>query len=169
LQALAEPDRCLVSGRARSIHLGDDRRAIGVVGELAPDIRTKAECPERVGWFEIDLDQLIARIFPQRPIPFKAPSRFQRVEREFTWICIDDLPYEDLANATASAAGDLCAGVSLITIYRGAPYPLGKKAVSLRVALQSDERTLEDRDLNQASERIVARVQADTGASLRTG
>ncbi|MBA2480563.1 MAG: hypothetical protein H0V44_07865, partial [Planctomycetes bacterium] len=142
---------------------------VGLCAELSPAVRAQADCPERVGYFEIQLEDLLACLGTPRPIAYRQPSRFQRVEREFTWVCPEELAFGELSAASRAAAGDLCAGVSLITIYRGQPYPVGQKAVSLMVSLQSDERTLEDKDINQAAERIVARVQADTGASLRRG
>ncbi len=168
--ALAEFDSLdpyLTPGRVLGLQVGPDRRLIGFCGELDAGTRTLADCPERVGYFEIFLEDLILAYGAPKPIPYKAPSRFQRVEREFTWVCNEEIAYGELESATRLGAGALCAGISLITIYRGDPIAPGQKAVSLRVLLQAEERTLEEKDLLQASERIVASVGEKTGAALR--
>ncbi len=140
---------------------------VGVAGELPRPLRARADCPERVGYFGLELERLVAAQGAPKPVAHHAPSRFPLVEREYTWVCPEALPYGDLATATRQAAGALCAGIELITIYRGEQIGAAHKAVSLRVRLQAAERTLEEKDLQQLHGRIVKSVEARTAAKLR--
>ena len=142
-------------------------KAVGVVGELSAPARSRGDCPERVGYFALEIEALLKIAGSPPPLAFIPPSRFQRVEREFTWVCAEALDYGALAEATRAAAGNLSAGIELITVYRGEPIPAGQKAVSLRVGLQSMDKTLEERDLTAVSERVIKAVTARTGATLR--
>jgi phenylalanyl-tRNA synthetase beta chain len=142
-------------------------KPVGVVGELAPAVRLRADCPERVGYFAIELEALLKSAGLPPPVAFVPPSRFPRVEREFTWVCPETLDYGPIAEATRAAAGALAAGVELITIYRGDPIPAGHKAVSLRLGLQSPDKTLDERDVTAASDRVIKAVTHRTGAVLR--
>ena len=54
-----------------------------------------------------------------------------------------------------------------MTIYRGDPIPAGHKALSLRLALQSATRTLEEKELAKLTERVISQVSRETGAQLR--
>ena len=162
----SEPHPELQTGRAVDLLVG--RKRIGVAGELPKTLRTLANAPERVGFFAVELEQLVAAQGAPRPVPHVTPSRFQQVDREFTWICPEALPFGELVTATRQAAGELCQGVELITIYRGKPYAAGEKAVSLRVLLQSNERTLEERDLVNTQGRIQTAVEKRTPARLRS-
>lgn len=155
----------LLSSRALDLYVG--KQHVGVAGELPPALRTLAGASDRVGWFSIALEPLIAAHGALKPVAHVPPSRFQLVEREFTWICPEHLPYGDLVTASRQAAGDLCQGVELITIYRGKPYADGEKAVSLRIALQAGDRTLEEKDLVHVTSRIVTAVEKRTGAKQR--
>ena len=161
----ATPHGELQAGRALDLYVG--KQQVGVAGELPTALRLLAGSTERIGWFSIALEPLIAAHGVLKPIAHVTPSRFQMVEREFTWICPDPLPYGDLVAATRQAAGDLCQGVELITIYRGKPYAVGEKAISLRVALQAADRTLEEKDLLQVTNRIITAVDKRTGAKQR--
>jgi phenylalanyl-tRNA synthetase beta chain len=153
----------LVAGRSAQLVLG--KQPVGVVGELPGALRRLADLPERAAWFELDLETLAAKAV--KPVQHRPPSRFQRVEREFTFVAPEALPFAELAAGCRQGAGDLAAGVELVTIYRGDPIPAGSKAVSLRVGLQAADRTLDEKALNGASERIVTTVGKRTGAVLR--
>ena len=94
------------------------------------------------------------------------PSRFQATVREFTFDAPEDLAFADISGAASHAAGELGRTVVLKDVYRGAPYTTGRKAVSIAVTLQSDERTLADADLAKTSARIAEAVVRRTGATL---
>lgn len=151
----------------RAVDLFIDKLAVGVAGEAPKALRHQADCPERVGWFCLRLEHLVRVLGAVKPVAHQAPSRFPAVDREFTWVCADDKTYGELAEVTRQSAGALCTGVDLITVYKGDPIPAGQKAVSLRVTLQSGERTLEEKDLQQVCGRVVQLVEKRTGAKLR--
>lgn len=156
-----------VEGTAgRSVELLVGGKAVGVVSEAPRRLRELAGCPERVGWFRIDLERLVAQAGEPAPVRLAMPSRFQSVSNDFTWECDEALPYGTLASALRKAAGQLLTGVQLTGIYRGAPYAAGRKAVTVAVTLQSQEKTLEEADIVPVRERIIAAV-AQTGAVLR--
>ena len=77
------------------------------------------------------------------------------------------MPYADLETPIRQSAGDLFAGAALDSIYRGEQLPPGRKAVSLRLFLQSHERTLEEKELTQLHGRIITSVEKRTAAKLR--
>jgi phenylalanyl-tRNA synthetase beta chain len=138
---------------------------MGVVTELPKTLRDQADCPHRVGYFEIHLERLLA--VPQRGAPYRVPSRFPVVERQFTWDCPEEFAFADLEAPMRQAVGELYAGIALDSIYRGEQVAAGRKAMSLRIFLQSHDRTLEDKDLQQVHGRIIASIEKRTPARLR--
>jgi len=154
---------------SRTVHLWVDRTRVGWAGEITADIRAAAGCPERVGAFQLDLERLVSVLGTPKPVPFAEPSRYPVVDRQFSWVCPEALPYGDLAAAMRSAAGALCTGVDLDSIYRGDPIPAGAKSVSVKLWLQAADRTLDERELQKVSERIVTAVgRRYPGVTLRT-
>jgi phenylalanyl-tRNA synthetase beta chain len=151
----------------RTVEVAIGGKVVGLAGEVARDHRQRAGCPERVGFFVIELERLIAAVGPARPVIHRAPSRFPAVDRDYTWECPEPLPFGDLDRWTRKAAGELCTGVALVGIYRGAPYPADRKAVSLRLTLQAADRTLQDAEVAKLHDRLVTLVGERTGAVLR--
>jgi phenylalanyl-tRNA synthetase beta chain len=161
----AEPHAELAAGRAADVLVGT--LPVGICGELPKALRERAGCPERVGWFSVRLQHLVAQLGEPRPVAYRAPSRFPVVERQFTWDCPEELPFLALETPMRQAAGELCAGIALDSIYRGEQLAPGRKAVSMRILLQSGERTLEEQDLLKLQGRIIASVENRTPAKLR--
>ena len=151
----------------RAVDLFINKLHVGVAGEVPKSLRERAACPGNVGMFRIELEQLVAALGAAKPVPHQAPSRFQLVERQFTFDCPEELPYGDLELPMRQAAGDLFAGAALDSIYRGDKIPAGRKAVSLRIFLQAQDRTLEEKDLQNVHSRIITSVEKRTPAKLK--
>jgi phenylalanyl-tRNA synthetase beta chain len=89
------------------------------------------------------------------------------VERQFTFDCPEELPYGDLENIMRQTAGELFISSTLDSIYRGEKITAGRKAVSLRIFIQSRDRTLEEKDLQHLHTRLITAVEKRTPAKLR--
>ena len=163
--ARKEADAELAGGRAVDLFI--NKLQVGAAGEIPKALRERAGCPGRVGMFRLELEQLITALGAPRPVPHQAPSRFPLVERQFTFDCPEELPYGDLETPMRQAAGELFAGAVLDSIYRGDQLAAGRKAVSLRIFLQAQDRTLEEKDLLNLSGRIITSVEKRTAAKLR--
>jgi phenylalanyl-tRNA synthetase beta chain len=151
----------------RAVDLFINKLHVGVAGEVPKALRERAACPGNVAMFRIELEQLIAALGAAKPVPHQAPSRFPLVERQFTFDCPEELPYGDLELPMRQAAGELFAGAVLDSIYRGEQLGAGRKAVSLRIFLQAQDRTLEEKDLQNVHGRIITSVEKRTPAKLK--
>jgi phenylalanyl-tRNA synthetase beta chain len=166
-QASFRPAEAGVDGvPGRTVELLVAGKPVGLASEVPRRLRELAGCPERVGWFRIDLERLLAVAGEPAPVRLAMPSRFQSVANDFTWECDEALPFARIETAVRQAGGTLLTGLVLSGIYRGAPYAAGRKAVTVTATLQSQDKTLEESDIAHARERILAAV-ATTGAVLR--
>ena len=161
----SEPHPELAPGRA--LDLWANGKRAGIAGEIPKALRRQAGLEDRLGWFCIDLETILAQLGPAKPVIHATPSRFPGVDREFTWICPEALAWGDLAAAAQRGGGDLVKAVRLLTTYRGAPYQAGEKAISVAVTLQADDRTLDEKDLVGAQARITQAVEKRLGVKLR--
>ena len=58
--------------------------------------------------------------------------------------------------------------VSIFDVFEGGNLPNEKKSVAVNVLIQSNEKTLSDKDLNQISQKIITEVQEKTGGTIRS-
>ncbi|MDA3959659.1 MAG: phenylalanine--tRNA ligase subunit beta [Planctomycetota bacterium] len=154
------------SGRSAEIVVKG--QAVGLVGELSDGVRGLADSDEALAAFVIELERLVARLGTPAPLTYSAPSRYQSVDRDFTFLCPESLPFGDLMAAACKAGGKLVRSVGMAQeIYRGDGVPDDHKAMSIRVLLQADDRTLSEKELRKVSDKIVKTVEHTTAARLR--
>ena len=58
--------------------------------------------------------------------------------------------------------------VTTFDVYEGGNIPKDKKSVAINVTLQSPDKTLNEKDLDQISKRIIDTVKDKTGATIRS-
>jgi phenylalanyl-tRNA synthetase beta chain len=152
--------------RSATLSLGKD--AIGLVGEVHPDVAEAFEVAERVAVLELNLSVLLAN--EPKPAAWKPTSRFPSSDLDLAFVLPETVAAEKLDKAIRQAAGNLLVDLVLFDVYRGQGMPaisgVASRSLAYRLRLQSAERTLTDDDVAQ----LRAKVEAATkkmGAVLR--
>ena len=133
-------------------------------GQLHPAVANTygIDCPVFIA--EIKLDVLLA--IEKRKTVYKPLPKFPAVERDFAMLCDADIPVGDLEKAIQSGGGRLLEKIELFDVYQGAQIPEGKKSVAYSVWLRSAEGTLTDAQIDETSQKIIAKLEK-LGAELR--
>ncbi len=135
-----------------------------VLGEVHPAVAKNYNIDTKVYVAEIKLDVLYA--INKRKTTYKPLPKYPAVERDFAMLCDKDIPVGDLEKAIQSGGGRLLEKVELFDVYQGAQIPEGKKSVAYSVWLRSAEGTLTDAQIEDASNKIIAKLEK-LGAELR--
>jgi phenylalanyl-tRNA synthetase beta chain len=152
------PGRC-----ARVSVNGED---LGVMGELHPVVREAFELPDQpICALEFDLDALLAPWgMPREMTPL---STHPPVYEDLAVVVSEDTPAVDVRHLIARAGAPLLRSVALFDVYRGAQVGADKKSLAYRLTYQADDRTLTDEQVAEVRSRIVQRLEAALGATLR--
>ena len=135
-----------------------------VLGEVHPAVAKNYDIDTKVYVAEIKLDVLYA--INKRKTTYKPLPKYPAVERDFAMLCDADIPVGDLEKAIQSGGGRLLEKIELFDVYQGAQIPEGKKSVAYSVWLRSTEGTLTDAQIDDASSKIIAKLEK-LGAELR--
>ena len=135
-----------------------------VLGEVHPAVAKNYDIDTRVYVAEIKLDVLYA--INKRKTTYKPLPKYPAVERDFAMLCDADIPVGDLEKAIVSGGSRLLEKVELFDVYQGSQIPEGKKSVAYSVWLRSNEGTLTDAQIEDASNKIIAKLEK-LGAELR--
>jgi phenylalanyl-tRNA synthetase beta chain len=93
-------------------------------------------------------------------------SALMPLSRDFAFLTPQVLAAGDLARAVQGADKTLISGVRVFDLYQGAGVPEGFKSLALEVAIQPQEQTLTDKDIEALSAKIIAAGEK-LGARLR--
>ncbi|CAN7223285.1 phenylalanine--tRNA ligase subunit beta [Phyllobacterium sp. LjRoot231] len=154
-------------GRSGTIKLGP-KVILGTFGEFHPKTLETLDVAGSLCGFEVFIDAIPEpKQKASRTKPALNLSDFQTVRRDFAFVV--DKSVEAGAVVRAALAGDkkLITGVQVFDLFEGAALGVDKKSVAIEVAIQPQERTLNDEDLEALTKRIVESVGKQTGGVLR--
>jgi phenylalanyl-tRNA synthetase beta chain len=166
-----EPSRVsyLVPGRTATICSGETE--LGVMGELAPAVAEAAGAPrhDAIIVAELGLDALRAQQVPDDE-RVRAISRHPFVVRDLSIVVSESLPAE-IIRGTIRTAGEAqtapLVAIDFFDRYQGKGVPDGSVSISVRLTFQADDRTLTDREVQQAFDGILAALVQAHGARQR--
>ncbi|MEQ6917556.1 phenylalanine--tRNA ligase subunit beta [Halomonas aquatica] len=145
---------------ARILHRGEEA---GWIGTLHPGVRAKLGLKVDALLFEVRLDALT-----QGEVPAFTPlSRHPEVRRDLAFLVDEALPVQSLLDTIRSQAGEWLVESHLFDVYQGKGVSEGHKSVALGLTWQHPSRTLNDEEINQLVDAIVAESRQHLGAELR--
>jgi phenylalanyl-tRNA synthetase beta chain len=139
---------------------------IGAFGELHPQVTRHFELNDApVLGAEFDLDALLefARDrHPVKPLPLTPP-----VLQDIALVVKDSTPASAVYEVILKAGGDLLKEARLFDVYTGDPIPAGYKSLAYALTYQTDERTLNDKEVAKVHQKIVKAAERELDAKLR--
>jgi phenylalanyl-tRNA synthetase beta chain len=145
----------------RGAHAFLDGAPIAVFGELSAAQLQRRKLRQPVVLAEIDAQRLYGHSLRQPTI--RELSRFQAVERDFSFIFPDNVQWATIAASLQALAIPELTGLTPIEIFRdpkGQTIAFGSYSLLARVIFQSPDRTLTDANLTQASASVTAALQS---------
>ena len=161
---------CYHPGRSGSINFKSAKGPqLAYFGELHPAIVKKLDFKEpNIFGLEIFLKNIPEPItkIRQSKKSFQV-SDFQKSQRDFAFI-IDKIFKIGILEKIIKEIDSLIQDVTTFDVYEGENIPQDKKSVAVNVTLQSENKTLSEKDLDQISKKIIEVVKEKTGATIRS-
>ena len=139
-------------------------------GELHPNILKKIDIKtEALLGFEIFLDNLKLPKKSLNNLKKKfTVSDYQKSERDFAFVVDKNLSSQDLIKTISGINKNLISNIRIFDVYEGDNIPSDKKSIAINVTIQSNEKTLNDIDLENINKLIIKTVENKTGAKIRS-
>lgn len=160
----AHPGKCLF------LRLDGVDEVVGVVAELepglAPELGLSGDLDSEVAVAELCLDALLQASLSgagYQPLP-----RFPGIKVDVAVSCDESTSAGELIELIEQAGKKQVSGVELFDLYRGESIGAGRKSLAFHVLLQSDTKTLTDKDEGKFLKRFEKLV-SEVGAELRKG
>ncbi len=151
-------------GKAAELLVGG--KSAGTFGEMHPKVAEAFDLAGKaVLAAELDLAVMLAAV-PERfhsvPVPAFPPAL-----RDVAVVVDEDVPAEKVLAEIRAAGGELLTGAQLFDLYKGESIPAGKKSLAYALTYQAFDRTLTDKDVEQAHKKIENRLKHVLKAQLR--
>jgi phenylalanyl-tRNA synthetase beta chain len=160
----AEAPAWLEPGRSATALVNN--QPIAHFGELAHTQRDARKLRQPIYLAQLDLAKLYE--LPLKKVTAHDLSRFQAVERDFSFVLPDALQWHTIASAIHALAIPELQSLKPIEVWRDPKKYPGVYSLLLRTVFQSHDRTLRDDELTQWSTRIIETLTS-LGGTLRAG
>tara|TARA_B110001454_G_scaffold34029_2_gene33467 strand:- start:8010 stop:10439 length:2430 start_codon:yes stop_codon:yes gene_type:complete len=151
----------LQPGQTARIEL--DGIAVGWIGALHPNLSKPLGLKQAVYLLEISL-----KAVRQVEVPaFKPLSKFPEMRRDLALVVTDATPVADVMSLIREKAGDYLTKLNLFDIYQGKGIDPDRKSLALGLTWQHPSRTLNEEEVNEAVENVLAHLADRIDAQLR--
>jgi phenylalanyl-tRNA synthetase beta chain len=118
-------------------------------------------------WFaEINLDLLLKKL-RKTSVSFKEISRFPSMRRDLSLLIDQKITFAQIAQAARSAEKKLLKDVGLFDVYIDKKLGDDKKSYAVSFIFMNEEKTLTDKEIDKAMEKIVAAITQSTDGQIR--
>ncbi len=159
---VAADDPNLLPGRVAEVQFAGN--AVGVIGQVHPDLLGRFDIDREVFLYELDLGALVDLADHVRR--FVSIPRYPGVSQDLALLVDLSVPASELVAAIRRSK--LVRSANLFDEYTGDRVARGKKSLAFAISYQSPERTLTDADVAKEQERILRGLKHQFGAELRS-
>lgn len=140
-------------------------KEIGLIYKVSKSQREEFDLDNEVYVTEIYLDRIKDKL--KTGTHFEPFSKFPSVKRDLAVVAGKNVKYEDLKKSIRSEAGKLLSGISIFDIYENEKIGDDNKGIAMTLEFSSDERTLKDDEITVIMDKIIRKLEKETGAKLR--
>jgi len=151
-------------GFSTAFSVENDKKICGTAGQLSADyVESLGLDLDDVFAFEINLDH-----FDLKEIVYKPVSVYPSIERDINLVLKEETQAGELVKLISKQGRGLIKNIVPADIFRHDSLGDGKKSIVFRITFQSDNRTLEDKEITPIIEEIISVASSKIGAKLRS-
>lgn len=158
---VADEIASLHPGQTAAVHRNG--RLVGHLGSLHPELERKLGLNGRTLVFELLISEISTQKLPQAA----DLSRFPSNRRDIAIVVEEQLPAKKVLQLIEKVGGNLLIDLNLFDVYQGKGIEPGFKSLAIAMVLQDQDKTLEEKDINDVVDRVVDTLKNELNASLR--
>lgn len=115
---------------------------------------------------ELDWNALMKEI-KKHEITYSEISKYPAVKRDLALLLDNNVLFADVESIAYKAERKFLKQVSLFDVYEGKNLPEGKKSYAVNFVLQDDDKTLNDKQIDNIMKKIQTLLEKELNAQLR--
>ncbi|MCD9113563.1 phenylalanine--tRNA ligase subunit beta [Pseudomonas bijieensis] len=158
-----------VPGKHPALHPGQtarierEGREVGYVGAIHPELSKTLGLDRPVFVFELVLAEVAQGKMPK----FQELSRFPEVRRDLALLADRDVASSSVLDVIRENAGEWLTDLRLFDVYQGKGIDPHRKSLAVGLTWQHPSRTLNDDEVNTATQNILTSLETRLNATLR--
>ncbi|MFG6119032.1 phenylalanine--tRNA ligase subunit beta [Thalassobacillus sp. B23F22_16] len=149
-------------GRTAEVYLGE--KVIGFIGQVHPKLQNDLDLKDTYV-FDLNAEELFAHY--QKEEAFQAIPKYPSISRDIALVVEEQSAAGEIAETILHAGAPLVKDVRIFDVYQGEHLEEGKKSIAFNLLYMDPNRTLKDKEVEEAHEKILTAVKEKHQAELR--
>lgn len=152
---------------SEALQLSRDKEILAELGVVSPSLRSAFDISQEVLYADIRWDKLLTTSRASGETSFEEIPKFPEVKRDFALLLDQQVPFAELYKLAFRTERKILRDVRLFDVYKGKNLPEDKKSYAVSFYLQAKDKTLKDKQIDQAMNRLQKAFEKELGAELR--
>jgi phenylalanyl-tRNA synthetase beta chain len=122
---------------------------LGVFGQIHPILANKLSLPSEIYLFEFDIEVIQNQMQMNKLSIYKEYSSYPKIVKDISFIIKRDVTFKELQEIVYSNGTKFLSDINLIDEYIGKSIPDQHKSLCLQLIFQSNEKTLQNKEIEQ--------------------
>lgn len=149
-----------------AIEIMSSDKTIARIGKVSAELLKTFDIEQDCFYAEIEVE-IANQLRLKDNFKFVDIPKFNIVRRDLALLVDKAVSYAELYSAAQKNKSSYLRAINLFDVYEGKNIPEGKKSYAMSFELLNEEKTLEDKDINEVMNALIKTFEKDFGASLR--
>jgi phenylalanyl-tRNA synthetase beta chain len=140
-------------------------KCVGMLGEVKEETARKFDIKKKVYLAELFIEDLLGHVNLKKS--FVALPKYPFIKRDIAILVDDNILASSIYNLIKEEAKGLVKSVEVFDLYKGQQVAEGKKSLAYTIEYRSDERTLNDKEVNDLHKKVQDGLTKRLGAQIR--
>ncbi len=152
-------------GQSAVIYINE--KEVGFLGQIHPNVIREFEINKKALVMELDLT-VLDMLRASSAVKFAPLPKFPTVQRDLALVAPVEITTRSIMERIKGIGGELVERVELFDVYQGEQVPQGMRSLAFSLSYRSREKTLNDNEVNQIQEQLLAKLRSEYGATIRS-
>lgn len=148
------------------LEIVSDGKVVAKLGKVAPQLLKDADVNQECFYTEIELETAQA-LRSTENFKFVDIPKFNKIRRDLALLVDKKVSYGELFASAKKNPSKYLKNINLFDVYEGANLPEGKKSYAMSFELLNEEKTLEEKEISEVMNSLIATFQKEFSAELR--
>lgn len=153
--------------RSAELYL-DKNLSIGIFGQIHPILANQLNLSTEIYLFEFDLEIINSQLQNKKLVVYKEYSTYPKIVKDLSFIVKKDILFKQIQETLYFNGTEFLSEINLLDDYRGQSIPDQQKSLCLQLIFQSNQKTLENKEIETIINKLQLLLINKFNAVIRT-
>ena len=152
--------------RNAELYLENDQK-LGMFGQIHPILANQLNLAAEIYFFEFDLEMIQQALEQNQLTSYQDYSSYPKIVKDISFIIQQDIPFSEIQKIVHYNGTKFLSSINLLDEYKGASIPDQHTSLCLQLTFQSNEKTLQNKEVEEILKNIRTILTSTFNATIR--